>query len=80
MRHTNGLTKIGRAVNPEAREKTLQAEDPRLEMIFSSDGIGHYERKLHQVFADFRKRGEWFDLDEHHVEWIKFFFTGFKVL
>ena len=77
MRHTNGLTKIGRAVNPEAREKTLQAEDPRLEMIFSSDGIGHYERKLHQVFADFRKRGEWFDLDEHHVEWIKFFFTGF---
>jgi len=78
MRHANGLTKIGRAVNPSAREKTLQAEDPRLEMIFSADGIGHHERRLHQIFADLRKRGEWFDLDDHHVEWIKFFFCGFS--
>jgi hypothetical protein len=46
-------------------------------MIFSADGIGHHERRLHQIFADLRKRGEWFDLDDHHVEWIKFFFCGF---
>jgi hypothetical protein len=78
MRHSNGLTKIGRSVKPKAREKTLQAEDPRLRMIFCVNSIGVYEKRLHQIFADLRKRGEWFDLDDHHVEWIKFFFCGFS--
>ena len=72
MRHANGLTKIGRSVQPKAREKTLQAEDPRLEMIFCVDGVGYLEGRLHEIFADLRVRGEWFRLEESHVDWIKF--------
>jgi hypothetical protein len=78
MRHSNGLTKIGKSFNPQAREKTLQAEDPRLEIVFVAESKGGYEKYLHSIFADLRKRGEWFDLDDHHVEWIKFFFCGFS--
>jgi hypothetical protein len=70
MRHTNGLTKIGISVNPAAREKTLQAEDPRLEMIFCTPADSWLERKLHNIFRDVRVRGEWFRLQENHVDWI----------
>jgi hypothetical protein len=70
MRHTNGLTKIGRSKNPRTREKTLQAEDPRLEMIFHCEADGSVESRLHQIFNSVRVRGEWFDLKHHHVEWI----------
>jgi hypothetical protein len=72
MRHTNGLTKIGRSKNPRTREKTLQAEDPRLEMIFHCEADGSVESRLHQIFDSVRVRGEWFDLMPHHVEWIVF--------
>ena len=77
MRHSNGLTKIGRSVQPKAREKTLQAEDPRLEMILCVDGQGYREKTLHRIFDELRVRGEWFQLEDRHVEWIKFFFVGF---
>lgn len=76
MRHTNGLTKIGRSVQPRAREKTLQAEDPRLEMIFCVDGLGHLENRLHEIFAELRVRGEWFRLEDSHVDWIKLLLGG----
>lgn len=76
MRHSNGLTKIGRSINPQSREKTLQAEDPRLSLVFVATNKGCYEKALHCIFGGFRERGEWFNLDDHHVEWIKFFFTG----
>ena len=71
MRHSNGLTKIGRSNNPRAREHTLQAEDPRLRLIFKAKDCGYLERGLHSRFAELRKRGEWFDLTEEHVRWIK---------
>lgn len=80
MRHSNGLTKIGKSINPQSRERTLQAEDPRLSIVFVASNKGCYEKALHCIFADLRKRGEWFDLDEHHVEWIRFFFEGFPDL
>ena len=72
MRHVNGLTKIGFSKNPLVREKTLQAEDPRLEIIFTSESTIATERRLHQIFGDLRRRGEWFDLKPHHVDWIMF--------
>jgi hypothetical protein len=72
MQHTNGLTKIGRSKNPRLRERTLQAEDPRLSMIFQCEAEGYIETRLHQIFDSVRVRGEWFDLLPHHVEWIIF--------
>lgn len=76
MRHTNGLTKIGKSVQPKAREKTLQAEDPRLEMILCVEGQGYREKTLHRIFGELRVRGEWFKLEDRHVEWIDFLFNG----
>lgn len=76
MQHTNGLTKIGRSKNPKTREKTLQAEDPRLKMIFHCEADGSVERRLHQIFDSVRIRGEWFDLMPHHVDWIAFLLKG----
>ena len=73
MKHSNGLTKIGRSKNPQTREKTLQAEDPRLEMIFYCEACKYIERRLHQIFNSVRVRGEWFRLMAHHVDWIMFF-------
>jgi len=70
MKHSNGLTKIGCSSNPKARERTLQAEDPRLEMICCFKAHNHVEKRLHSIFQDLRVRGEWFRLEERHVEWI----------
>ena len=70
MKHANGLVKIGRSGNPRIREKTLQAEDPRLEMTHCFEGMGGCEKRLHDIFSDVRVRGEWFRLDDRHVGWI----------
>ena len=70
MRHKNGLIKIGRSKNPTVRERTLQAEDPMLEMIHCFNGAGLYERRLHEVFSQARVRGEWFRIEDRHVDWI----------
>lgn len=76
MSHVNGLTKIGFSKNPQAREKTLQAEDPRLQMLFSVPASKGTESRLHEIFKSVRKRGEWFDLKPHHVDWICFILRG----
>lgn len=73
IRHRNGLTKIGYSRNPRAREKTLQAEDPRLQMIHCFTGDMELEKKLHKAFSHLRKRGEWFELEQRHIDWILFF-------
>ena len=70
MRHSNGLIKIGRSKSPRTREKTLQAEDPKLELIFHSEADVGVEKRLHAIFHSLRVRGEWFELMPHHVEWI----------
>lgn len=71
MSHVNGLTKIGLSRNPSTREKTLQAEDPRLKLIWSVPGSRKMERRLHDIFGSVRVRGEWFNLRSHHIDWIK---------
>jgi hypothetical protein len=68
FRHSNGLTKIGFSSNPTRREKTIQAEDPRVHMIATRPGKLHQEKRLHRIFADKRVRGEWFDLSDQDVE------------
>ena len=70
FRHSNGLTKIGMSRDPAKREKTLQAEDPRLHMLAYRKGGSSTESRLHRIFADRRVRGEWFDLSEKDVDWL----------
>lgn len=68
---SNDCTKIGFSSNPSAREATLQAEDPMLEMIYSIEESGLFETWLHQYFTRSRVRGEWFRLTPSEIEWIK---------
>lgn len=70
FRHNNGLTKIGMSSDPFRREKTLQAEDPRLHMLAYRPGGLEVEGRLHKIMADKRIRGEWFDLSEKDIDWI----------
>lgn len=78
MTHRNGLTKIGRSKKPAKREKTLQAEDPRLQMLFFFPGDNTIETRLHRVFSHNRRRGEWFDLQARHIDWIKAIFIDLQ--
>jgi hypothetical protein len=63
-----GFYKIGKSINPEYRERTLQSEKPSIKMIkvFGED----IEDKLHKEYANQRKRGEWFDLTPIQVKYI----------
>jgi hypothetical protein len=70
IRHKNGLTKIGRSHNPQCRERTLQSEDPFLNLLGIVSGGGFYETRLHRALDHRRKRGEWFDLTESQCHWI----------
>ncbi len=63
----NGLHKIGRSLSPLKREKTLQSEEPEIEMVASWPGKTSDEYDLHKRFASKRIRGEWFNLDESDV-------------
>ena len=69
----NGYKKIGQSVNPKYREKTLQSEEPEIDLIWKHkvDNMDKYECLLHEKFSGKRLRGEWFDLENDDVEYIK---------
>jgi len=64
----NNLYKIGRSNNPKNREKTLQSEEPLIEMIKTWDE--DIESKLHLEYKKYRVRGEWFNLSKIQVRYI----------
>lgn len=62
---STGFYKIGKAIEPLFREKTLQSEKPTINLIsFTERDI---ENKLHKKYAAKRLRGEWFNLSEKEV-------------
>ena len=62
-----GLYKIGRSVNPEARERTLQSEAPATRLLNHWSRLGMAERVWHRYFSEQRRRGEWFKLTPAQV-------------
>jgi hypothetical protein len=70
----SGFIKIGESVNPQYRERTLQAEQPLIELIEAWAGTSSDEKALHKIFAEKRIRGEWFNLSEEDLENIRFDF------
>lgn len=72
----NGYHKIGISKEPKYREKTLQSEQPAIEMVCSkrypvrkiAEAI---EAALHKAYAEQRVRGEWFNLSEIDVQMLK---------
>lgn len=70
----NGLYKIGRAKSVSTRLKPFEVSFPmswKLVYSFYSDDYIVSESDLHKRFESKRKVGEWFELDEKDVEYIK---------
>jgi hypothetical protein len=67
----SGFIKIGRAKDPDARERTLQSENPHVLMVLCHPADASIERELHHKYGDFRVRGEWFRLSIAQIEEIK---------
>jgi hypothetical protein len=68
----DGPVKLGHSVNIEARLRQLQTgAHELLSVIWTAYGDVNTERKLHMIFANFRKRYEWFDLGDMSDERIK---------
>lgn len=72
----NGLFKIGFSKNPSFREKTLQSEEPEVEMIFAYKGSIEIEKKIHDRYSKKRIRGEWFSLREEDLASIELMIDG----
>jgi hypothetical protein len=65
---SNNFYKIGKSINPKYREHTLQSEKPTIEIVKIWDK--NIEKKLHNLYNDYRIRGEWFNLNKVQVKYI----------
>tara|TARA_B110000977_G_C10888611_1_gene420499 strand:+ start:195 stop:755 length:561 start_codon:yes stop_codon:yes gene_type:complete len=64
----NSMYKIGRSSDPKKRERTLQSEEPLIKIVKTWDK--NIESELHNLYKDFRVRGEWFNLSKVQVRYI----------
>lgn len=68
----DGPIKIGSSVEPAARISSLQTGMPdKLFLLGVCPGGRAKERELHALFADFRRRGEWFAPAGEILDYIK---------
>lgn len=77
-KNTN-YTKIGLANNPKYRERTLQSEKPTIELLYKFIGTWDNEKFLHDHFKKKRIRGEWFNLNNEDIEFVKSYFESAKI-
>lgn len=66
-----GFYKIGKSNNAVKRETTLAAQLPLIELVCVIDSTNVTEKSLHHVYKTKRVRGEWFNLTQEDVEYIK---------
>ncbi len=74
LQSKDGHYKIGRAIDPKNRAKTFGVQLPfEVEFIctIKTDDYEALELELHEMFKDFRIKGEWFNLAPEDVEYIK---------
>jgi hypothetical protein len=64
----NNLWKIGFSNKPKVREKTLQAEEPEVELHAYFPASMLNEKHLHSMLKKKRVRGEWFKLNESDIQ------------
>lgn len=74
---SNGLFKIGRSVDPEKRLRQISGSIKPLTVEFKlvhtikSDNADIAERRLHALYRNQRRDGEWFELSEENLKEIK---------
>lgn len=64
----NGYTKIGFSKHPRFREKTLQSEEPEIEIVAMIPGTTDLEAAIHHKYSPARIRGEWFLLSAFDID------------
>jgi len=64
----NNLYKIGFSKTTKHREKTLQSEEPDIQLYRQWMTSQKYEGLLKKKFKGKRKRGEWFELDQEDLK------------
>lgn len=78
---STGMYKIGKAKNPQARFSSLQTGNPgQLDLIctISSDSTSILEHNIHQRFINKHVRGEWFNLSDEDVAYLKTMASGLE--
>lgn len=65
---TTGFYKIGRSMFPFFRERTLQSQEPLIDIVKTWDN--DIEDELHEKYKTQRVRGEWFNLSKIQVKYI----------
>jgi len=63
-----GFYKIGKSINPKFREQTLQSKKPTIKIIKIWEK--NIEKELHNLYTEFRIRGEWFNLSNIQLKYI----------
>jgi len=66
----NGQYKIGRSNNPSYRERTLQSQEPDVNLVAKFKGLAYLEREWHDYFDSERVRGEWFKLNSTQLNFM----------
>lgn len=74
----NDYIKIGKSKRPSFREKTLQGDEPDIDMITFWQAPSQVEKELHKRFKDKRQRGEWFKLSFIELKQIKEYMENYK--
>lgn len=70
----NSFHKIGYSNNPTYREKTLQSEQPLIELVEAWEADKSDEKELHNQYKEVRVRGEWFNLSAEDIDSIRGYF------
>lgn len=73
----NNYYKIGRSIDTEHREKTLQSQEPDIVLIEKWSASAEVEIMLHRRFKEKRLRGEWFKLTDDDLEEIRAFMESY---
>lgn len=69
----NNCHKIGISSEPDKRERTLQSEQPKMELVAKKKYVNrkialNIEKALHETYKHKKKRGEWFLLDDEDIQ------------
>lgn len=75
---SDGRVKIGHSTTPYRRERTLQSQEPVVNLIAYWVAQKDVETELHKIYSVKRKRGEWFQLQMADLHAIKSFMTKYE--
>jgi len=73
MESANGLYKIGISFDPMARQRSLATGPVSVELLWARpmENVEQVEKEIHRRFQAKRVKGEWFELNEADVEYIR---------